>query len=107
MAFNSIIVLASNLPKIDFIQAFAKKHNRDSITIHLPDNLSNDFRKWHNTFKKKHLMLPVSYKFTNSNMTQLQANAKDLHVYIPDNMNLEGSISHFIQLFSLRTRDNP
>ena len=107
MALNNIIVLALNLPKIDFIQAFAKKHNRDSITIYLPDNLSNDFRKWHKTFKMRHLMLPISYTFTNSNITQLQANAKDLHVYIPDITNLGGSMSHFIQLFSQRTRDNP
>ena len=109
MALNNIIVLALNLPKIDFIQAFAKKHNRDSITINSPDNLSNELRKWHKTYRLKNQMLPIAYILTNlkSNMTQLQANAKDLHVYIPDNRNLDGSISHFMRLFSQRTRDNP
>ena len=109
MVLNNIVVLAMNLPKIDFIHAFAKNHNRDSIIIHSPDNLSNELSKWHKTYRLKHQMLPMAYIFTNlkSNMTQLQANAKDLHVYIPDNRNLDGSISHFIHLFSHRTRDNP
>ena len=108
MALNNIVVLALNLPKIDFIQAFAKKHNRDSITIYSPDNSSNDLKKWHKTYMLKHPMLPIAYILTNlnSNMTQLQAKTKDLHVYIPDSRNLDGSLSHFMRLFSQRTRDH-
>ena len=96
-------------PPAPFIDEFANIHSLNMIVMYLPDNLSSNWMEWNSNLQKiqktKTRIKPMSYINQAFNNDYLM-NDKELHVYIPNDEDLETSLEIFVQIYSNRQRDD-
>ena len=121
----------ATLPSVEFIVEFMAKHQRSSVTLHIPDSeKTTDCKNWYvirNCMKEGHILtyicthfraknvghVPTAFRhhgLTNyeseptTNDTTVNFIHEDLHIFIIDQDNLNQSLQTVSRLYSLRTR---
>ena len=93
-----------SLPPVEFIAQFASKHGRTNVAFYLPSMP-------HSTSIVKHWSLmmqssfPIACVFQSIDkpLESLQFGDTDLHVFIPDLIDLKQSLAQFIEIYNNRT----
>ena len=97
----SMVGLCLALPPVEFIQQFARKHERTSVTFHLPSISHLTFIARHRTAMMQSIF-PSAYVFQGN--ATFQFGETDLHVFILDTKQWEQSLKHFVNMYNRRTR---
>ena len=102
-------VIAWKHPPPMFIDEFANVHSLNMIVIYIPENISSVWMEWNSNLqriqKTKTRIKSISY-INQAYQNEYLLNDKELHVYIPNEEDLETSIQIFVQIYSNRSRDD-
>ena len=97
----SIVGMGMALPSVDFIEQFARRHERTSVTFHLPSmSHLTTIAKHRTTMMQSNF--PSAYVF--QGIGRLRFGETDLHVFILDPIKWKQSLKKFVDMYNNRTR---
>ena len=100
--------LAWRHPPTLFIDEFTNVHRLNMIVTYIPDNSTSDWMEWHSDHQKiqrNSRIKQMSYKSQEYDIKCI-TNDNELHIYIPNDNDLETSLEIFKQIYSKRQRED-